>query len=402
MSSCSQRVHGDTDSPTGPPTERRAHFLHGDRRQRRHRLRQLIVCVPFADCPNGTGYVQICCGAGCEADGPHRDAHATSSVPGAVLSPGDRRHLARDIGGRSTSRGNFIEQQAPFVPTDYDARHDFRGRQRRQHHRARRPRGPRRQRHPRRRTSTRRSVSGAPTSRIWSRASAPARRTRASSRSTCPTSPARRTSRGNPTLGKELDAAHRVGLSDRINALTAQNVLVVDLMCDARALSAVELRRRDGFHPATAAIRCSPADVAGAARRPNTPPTTTAPSGGCSPSSFRGHAEVDGGTQRTLRAHRPECLRVLGGLRPRGVRPCSVGQNRASICTFRIVKSAFLSRIQPSGWVKYCKVISEFVHTSCISRRCLTADHSPDDRRGHTYGIRSTSARPSRASAAGP
>ncbi len=35
-----------------------------------------------------------------------------------------------------------------------------------------------------------------------------------------------------------------VGLTDRINALTASNVLVVDLMCDARLLLPVQLRRR--------------------------------------------------------------------------------------------------------------------------------------------------------------
>jgi lysophospholipase L1-like esterase len=39
-----------------------------------------------------------------------------------------------------------------------------------------------------------------------------------------------------------------VGLSDRVNALRSLNVIVVDLMCDARLLQAANYSS-DGFHP---------------------------------------------------------------------------------------------------------------------------------------------------------
>ena len=49
-----------------------------------------------------------------------------------------------------------------------------------------------------------------------------------------------------------------VGLSDKVNALTGRNVLVVDLMCDARIYSAVELRGRRLSPERRAATPCSP------------------------------------------------------------------------------------------------------------------------------------------------
>ena len=39
-----------------------------------------------------------------------------------------------------------------------------------------------------------------------------------------------------------------VGISDRVNALTSRNVLVVDLMCDARLYQSQNYAS-DGFHP---------------------------------------------------------------------------------------------------------------------------------------------------------
>ena len=53
---------------------------------------------------------------------------------------------------------------------------------------------------------------------------------------------------GEPALGKEPDARVAVDLSDRVNALTSRNVLVVDLMCDAR-LYLPSNYASDGFHP---------------------------------------------------------------------------------------------------------------------------------------------------------
>jgi hypothetical protein len=45
-----------------------------------------------------------------------------------------------------------------------------------------------------------------------------------------------------------------VGLTDRVNALTAQGVLVVDLMCDARLYQASNYAS-DGFHPGDGGYR---------------------------------------------------------------------------------------------------------------------------------------------------
>jgi lysophospholipase L1-like esterase len=47
---------------------------------------------------------------------------------------------------------------------------------------------------------------------------------------------------------KRLMQRVAVGLSDRVNALRSSNVIVVDLMCDARMLQAANYSS-DGFHP---------------------------------------------------------------------------------------------------------------------------------------------------------
>jgi lysophospholipase L1-like esterase len=53
---------------------------------------------------------------------------------------------------------------------------------------------------------------------------------------------------GNTLDEKRLMQRVAVGLSDRVNALRALNVIVVDLMCDARLLQASNYSS-DGFHP---------------------------------------------------------------------------------------------------------------------------------------------------------
>src|SRR5688572_14052587 len=73
-------------------------------------------CLPFVECPDGRGYVQIL----------RRDlvstgrtvSHRNLSLPGSVLSR-VIFDLARDIGRPIDDlAGNFIERQAPFVPAD--------------------------------------------------------------------------------------------------------------------------------------------------------------------------------------------------------------------------------------------------------------------------------------------
>ena len=67
-------------------------------------------CLPFTDCPNGTGYVQRVVRA-------MRDSGKTVtvlnlSVPGSVVGP-EIEDLARQLGRGSI--GNFVERQLPFV-----------------------------------------------------------------------------------------------------------------------------------------------------------------------------------------------------------------------------------------------------------------------------------------------
>ena len=52
----------------------------------------------------------------------------------------------------------------------------------------------------------------------------------------------------NPPSEKSLMQRVAVGLSDRVNALTSRNVIVIDLMCDARLYQASNYAS-DGFHP---------------------------------------------------------------------------------------------------------------------------------------------------------
>lgn len=70
-----------------------------------------VFCTPFADCPDGRGYVQV---AARELRGRGFSVNQTNlGIPATVIS---RR--VQDLGsefGHQTF-GNFLEQQAPFVP----------------------------------------------------------------------------------------------------------------------------------------------------------------------------------------------------------------------------------------------------------------------------------------------
>src|SRR6187200_2910744 len=72
-------------------------------------------CVPFTDCPDGGGYVQILRRRLRDNSPGQTVQHQNLSIPGAVLSKAIE-DLAREIGQPiSELAGNFIDRQTPFV-----------------------------------------------------------------------------------------------------------------------------------------------------------------------------------------------------------------------------------------------------------------------------------------------
>lgn len=68
-------------------------------------------CVPFTDCPNGTGYVQSL--ARRLKDSGKTVTLMNLSIPGAVLGPSIEA-IGNQIGRQIP--GNFLDREAPFVP----------------------------------------------------------------------------------------------------------------------------------------------------------------------------------------------------------------------------------------------------------------------------------------------
>ena len=207
-------------------------------------------CFPFDDCPDGLGYVQIL----------RRELVATGravsyrnlSIPGAVLSRAVE-DLARDIGRPIDNlAGNFIERQSQFVPTDTTHVTIFAGGNDANviAQAARAGRGGS-------------DVNGYVDAQVnqWGidladlvsrvRTRAPNARIVVLNLINLAGAPYLS---GNPISEKSLMQRVAVGLSDRANALTAQGVLVVDLMCDARLYQPSNYAS-DGFHPSDGGYR---------------------------------------------------------------------------------------------------------------------------------------------------
>jgi hypothetical protein len=76
------------------------------------------VC-PFTDCPDGAGYVQILRRRCAMRSQAARSSTRIAAIPGADLSKAiedlGARHRPADQRAR---KRNFIERQAPFVPTN--------------------------------------------------------------------------------------------------------------------------------------------------------------------------------------------------------------------------------------------------------------------------------------------
>ncbi|HYB96278.1 MAG TPA: GDSL-type esterase/lipase family protein [Vicinamibacterales bacterium] len=203
-------------------------------------------CVPFTDCPDGKGYVQILRRQLREAFPNRTVEHRNLSIPGAVLSPAIES-LARDIGQPiSELAGNFIERQAPFVPANTTHVTIFAGGNDAN-------------------VIARAAVAGRGGSDVnayvdqqvlrWGsdledlvariRSRAPNARIVALNMINLAAAPY---VASRPTSEKSILQRIAVGLSDRVNALTSRNVLVADLMCDARLYQAASYAS-DGFHP---------------------------------------------------------------------------------------------------------------------------------------------------------
>lgn len=199
-------------------------------------------CLPFSDCPTGTGYVQTLRRR--LAEGGRTVEHQNLSIPGSVLSKAVF-DLAASVGRPIDSlAGNFIDREAPFVSASTTHLTIFAG------------------------GNDANTIAFAARSRggdinafvdaqvrQWGidleglvariRVRAPNTRIVALNLPNLAASPYLA---GNPTAEKSLMQRVAVGLSDRVNALTARNVLVVDLMCDARIYLPGNYAS-DGFHP---------------------------------------------------------------------------------------------------------------------------------------------------------
>jgi lysophospholipase L1-like esterase len=226
-------------------------------------------CVPFVDCPDGLGYVQI---LRRELVATGRTvSHRNLSIPGAVLSRAIE-DLARDIGRPIDSlASNFIERQSQFVPTDTTHLTIFAGGNDANviAQAARAGRGGA-------------DVNGYVDAQVrqWGtdladlvsrvRSRAPNARIVVLNLINLAGAPYLA---GNPTSEKSLMQRVAVGLADRANALTAQGVLVVDLLCDARLYQSSSYAS-DGFHPGDVGYRVFaeltlPALRDGASNQPN-------------------------------------------------------------------------------------------------------------------------------------
>jgi lysophospholipase L1-like esterase len=229
-------------------------------------------CIPFTDCPDGAGYVQILRRRLRDNSPGQTVEHRNLSIPGAVLSKAIE-DLAREIGQPiSELAGNFIERQSPFVPTSTTHVTIFAGGNDAN-------------------VIGRAALAGRGGSdpsayidtqvRQWGtdlqdliariRSRAPNARIVALNMINLAGAPY---IASRPTSERAIMQRIAVGISDQVNALTSRNVLVVDLMCDAR-LYQPQNYSSDGFHPGDAGYQifaedAYPALKDGVNNQPNT------------------------------------------------------------------------------------------------------------------------------------
>jgi lysophospholipase L1-like esterase len=228
-------------------------------------------CLPFDDC-NGNGYAPLV-KRRFQADGATVTL-TNRGVPGAVLSQA-MLALARDI-GRTDILGTFIDQIVPFIPSTATHISIFAGGND-ANVIAQNVRAGRGAADVRGFIDQQVQQFGADLVDLVSRL-----RTRApSARIVIMNLP---NLSAAPYVGSASVTEHSilqriaVGLSDRINTLASQNVIVVDLMCDPRVYSAGSYSA-DGFHPSDAGYGVM-ADLLYPALRNG---TAASPSSSCAP-----------------------------------------------------------------------------------------------------------------------
>ena len=197
-------------------------------------------CFPFAECPNGTGYVQIL--ARQLAEGGRTVTLRNLSIPGAVMNRATEdlaESLGRDI------PGNFVEQESPFVPANSTHVTIFAGGNDANNIAlAARTRGAS---DPNAYVDAQVRQWGLDLEDLVTRIRNRAANARIVALN-LPNLAASPYLASNPNAEKVLMQRVAVGLSDKVNALTSRGVLVVDLMCDARLYLAANYYS-DGFHP---------------------------------------------------------------------------------------------------------------------------------------------------------
>jgi lysophospholipase L1-like esterase len=200
-----------------------------------------VVCIPFSECPNGTGYVQTVTR---RLQNSGRTVTLTNlGIPGAVLSP-ETQAISNSYGREVLT--NFLQQQLPFVPRDSTLVTVFTG------------------------ANDVNAIGGAverglggsdPTGYIETqtqkfgtdlRTLVDGIRDRAPDARivflNLPNLAAFPYAAGRSLTEKRWLQALAVGFSARINALASSGVLVVDLMCNGMFYDA-SLVSSDGFHP---------------------------------------------------------------------------------------------------------------------------------------------------------
>ena len=113
LAGCSSKSDGDdggSNNPNGPSGGGNAVFYSAISASDGTGFGSSNVCLPFADCPDGTGYVQRVVRE--LRSGGRTVTILNLSIPGSVVGP-EIEDLARQLGRGSI--GNFRERQMPFV-----------------------------------------------------------------------------------------------------------------------------------------------------------------------------------------------------------------------------------------------------------------------------------------------